>query len=681
MGATDTMGYWRWVVAMALGALLRVWGPLGDVAVRHPDEFFLVYWPLYFSTGDFNHQHTLTAFYPAFHYYLLAALYFVYFGLLKLGGLAWSLDQWVAYEYFWGTDALVRIGRWTTWAFALGTIWWAGCLARRIWGEAEGWVAALLTAVCTLHVRQSGLVAVDVPMTFWFIGAVWAAVRLMGRADRASYCWAGALVGLAAGAKYPGALAAVAVVTAHLSAGRGILDMRLWLAAAMSIAAFFVVTPYTFLDFSTFAGHFVAEASHLQQGHAGQALGLGWWYHLRVSLPSGLGWAGVALAVCGGIAAWQKTRGRVLLASVAAYYLVMGSGELNFVRYALPLVVLGAVLISGAIARVGVPWRYILLLLTLVEPLYGSVRIAQLQRAGDTRAAARQWILRELPSGATCCNFGGWAGDVPVATVEGLWGRIGHYERLWGREKLDELRPFLLREGPEGPFYSYPFSVGNDRHRGERENTVEVLRRHHCDYVLLHRHALSYSHVDTTFASVLALQGELLARFGAGDVHAPRYDSIDAYYLPIGAFGELERAGPEIEIWRVGFGKPTSWTKLNGAFAQAYVLGAMVRLEEGAFAAALALVQQGIRLDTNCTDGYLVSAYLMEKAERDADAVFFYEKALELEPGNADSWIELGNARWRLADEVAARRAYARALAVAPDHPQAAVLRQAVAGE
>ena len=59
---------------------------------------------------------------------------------------------------------------------------------------------------------------------------------------------------------------------------------------------------------------------------------------------------------------------------------------------------------------------------------------------------------------------------------------------------------------------------------------------------------------------------------------------------------------------------------LNGAFAW-LVLGAMVRLEEG-FAAALALVQRGIRLDTNCTDGYLVSAYLMEKAERDADAVF-----------------------------------------------------------
>ena len=41
-------------------------------------------------------------------------------------------------------------------------------------------------------------------------------------------------------------------------------------------------------------------------------------------------------------------------------------------------------------------------------------------------------------------------------------------------------------------------------------------------------------------------------------MYAPRYDPIDAYYVPIGDIGAHERAGPEIEIWRIGFGKPTS---------------------------------------------------------------------------------------------------------------------------
>ena len=67
--------------------------------------------------------------------------------------------------------------------------------------------------------------------------------------------------------------------------------------------------------------------------------------------------------------------------------------------------------------------------------------------------------------------------------------------------------------------------------------------------------------------------------------------------------------------------------------------------------------------DPSCTDGYRVSAYLMEDAGRPDDAIPFYEKALALAPDNAEIWIELGNAHWRLADEVAARRAYARAVA------------------
>ena len=145
---------------LVLAAMLRIWGPLGDVSVRHSDEVFLVYWPLYF----------------------------LYFAALKMGGLDWSLHEWVAYQFFSGGDALVRIGRWVTVFFALGTAVCAGVVARRIWGEADSWMAALFTAVCAIHVRQSGIVAVDVPMTCWFVGAVWASSRL-GRVRKVACCW------------------------------------------------------------------------------------------------------------------------------------------------------------------------------------------------------------------------------------------------------------------------------------------------------------------------------------------------------------------------------------------------------------------------------------------------------------------------------------------------------------
>lgn len=211
---------------------------------------------------------------------------------------------------------------------------------------------------------------------------------------------------------------------------------------------------------------------------------------------------------------------------------------------------------------------------------------------------------------------------------------------------------------------------------------MEALRRYDCSHVILHRHALSYSEVDTALVRTLAGRGELLTRFApAGDVQVERYDPIDAYYVPIGHFGDLQRTGPEIEIWRVGSGAPVSWATLPGALAQVYVFGGALHLQGGAVSEALALVGRGLELDADCTDGYLVSARIMERAGRDGDAVGFYEQAIALGPDRAQSWLEMGNAHRLLGDTAAAMRCFARTLALAPDHTQAAALRQVLAEE
>jgi len=143
----------------------------------------------------------------------------------------------------------------------------------------------------------------------------------------------------------------------------------------------------------------------------------------------------------------------------------------------------------------------------------------------------------------------------------------------------------------------------------------------------------------------------------------------------------LEQTGPEIEIWRVGPDAPAAWATLPGALAQAYVRGAMTRLQGGEIAQALALVERGLYVDADCADGYLVSAYIMERAGRDRDAIGFYERAIALVADRADSWLELGNAHRRLGEAEAARRCYARVLTLVPDHPEAAALRRAVEGD
>lgn len=641
---------WALTAILVVAVLLRIGGPLSDARVQHPDEFHFVYWPLYFTTGDLDPQHTLTAFYPALHYYLLGLLYFVYF-LLQLPANGWSLEQFAMYHFFWDTDSLLHIARWTGVFFAVGTVAWVAFLARRVAGSLAGYIAALLLAFAPLHIRQSGLAAVDIPMAFWYVAAVWAALRLLEKSSWKAYAVAGVFVGLAAASKYPGALSGAAVVAAHWTAKRSWKDRRLWWAGAISVAAFFVATPYTLLDWQTFVGHFSREAAHLQEGH-GQSLGVGWWYHIKVSLRYGLGWLGLGLGLAGVWVAWRSPAGRVLVVALVAYYLVMGSGELVFVRYALPLLVLLAVLAALALTAIveaqrgaRVRWAYALAFCALAEPLYAALSITRLQTASDTRLQAVEWIEQHLPSGAICCNFGGWAGDVPVDTVEELWWKINHYERLWGRDAMDRMRPFLLESGPSHSFFSYAIHPGN---RHYEQGSMAAARELDCSYVIVHEHALAYSTLDSTFLHVLAERGERVARFSQPG-HAV-YDPIDGHYMPIGKFAALQRTGPAIEVWRLRAAEKR-WNSLREVLARAYLRGAATQLGTARLEDALALVQRSLVLNERDVDAYWVAAQIFARAGRTADALNFYERALALGPERADLWRDAASAYQSLGEK------------------------------
>jgi hypothetical protein len=65
----------------------------------------------------------------------------------------------------------------------------------------------------------------------------------------------------------------------------------------------------------------------------------------------------------------------------------------------------------------------------------------------------------------------------------------------------------------------------------------------------------------------------------------------------------------------------------------------------------------------------------LAKAGRPSDAVIELEKAVELEPMNAELWMELGYLALKSADFEAARNAFGRFLKLAPSHPDASQVR------
>ncbi len=657
------------VGSLALAAVLRLWGLFVGSPAQHPDEIFLVIYPLNFLSGDLN-PHDFQK--PSLLYYLLSVVYLGRFAITVLLGSQWDLSQYATYHYFWDNESLLLWARLLCVAFAIGTVWCVWQLARRIYGENAGIISGLLLAVSVLHVRQSALAAVDAPMTFWFVCAVWAAVRLCNHVDVRDYVLAGALVGLAGGTKYPGAAAGLAVVAAHLLGGRRFGDRTLWISGAVAVVVFVVSTPYAVFDFDTFRTHFVFQTQHAQIGR-GEGVPA-WLYHLWVSLRHNIGVLGLAAlpaALVLQIYKHRKMEVWVVLCGFVAFLIAVGWGRLAFMRYALPLATLQVVLVSGLLAAIPAKqWRLLLVVLIAVEPLYGALRVAQLAGSTDTRTEAATWIEANIPPGTNCCNFGGWAGDPAVRTFAHHWWRMKTYARSFGEDRLYSQIEFLNREKPQRPFFA--FAV----HPGIREVTagdLNTIKNAGCAYVITHRHPLSYSTVDTTFHAQLPDYGKVVARWSPVglDEADPEFDPADAYYIPVGSFGALRQTGPQIEVWDVEHfpASPTETQTGNTIFAKGYALWASLKQDEERLEEAWELLSRASSLDSNHVDVLMVNAMLLRKEHRHREALDICQKIAAQRPNSYEVYEAMGV----ILDEIGAHKraisAFRKSLQLNPERP------------
>ena len=640
----DRLRNWALPAILAAAIGLRLWGLAFGFPAEHPDEIFLIVYPLNFFSGDLN-PHSFHK--PTFHFYLLGLLYAAYFVFGKVLGHDWTAAEFSAYHTFFDTDSLLLLARLASVFFSTLTIWGVYRLAKRLAGEGTGLAAAGLLAVSVLHVRQTPLASVDVPLAFWVVGATWAAVRLL-RADRSrDYLLAGALVGLAASTKYPGAAVGLAIPAAHLCAGRSILQGRLWAAPLAAVAVFLATSPYLLLDFATFKAHFLFQASHAQGGRGGGDPA--WWRHLAFSLRHSLGYLGLAAAaIAVGFQVFRQRQAEVwvLLAAFAGFGLAVGWAQLAFVRYALPLAALQAVLVALALNPIPLPrWRALLLLALMIEPLYGSVRVVQLQASEDTRHQARGWMERNAVAGARCCNFGGWAGSVPVETFEHLWWKRQKALRNLDAPAMDALLPFLERENPGKPFFSYVIQHGN---RERSAGSIATVEDFECEYIILHHHPLSASNADTSLVMALDQVGSRVAVFdpeGLDGSH-PDYDPIDAFYIPLAKFGPLRQSGPKVQIWRTDAANPQPRPRQSASMllAAATRRAAKSALDAGAPGEFARLEATAARRDAGFADArfYNDAGIAFRRLGHFYAALRFWDQAISVDPRLADAYFNQG---------------------------------------
>ena len=639
---------------IVVAAALRGWGLAHGELVWHPDEIFMVVIPLGFFGGDLNpHQFH----YPSAHFYLLGAAY----GLLYLTdlarGLTGGLYEWVALHGLFEMERLRDLARWVSFAFSVGTVGLTGIVAGRLAGRSAAALAASALAVSVLHVRQAQIAGVDSAMAFWFVAALWAALRLADDGRLRAYLLCGLFIGICAATKYPGVAAAGGVMGAHLLAGGSLLDRRLWAAGLASAVTFGLLSPYVWLDADTFLRHFRFQIDHVQTGNSPVFLPV--FHHLWFSLRYSLGEPGWLIML--GMICWallRRTRQLdIILCAFACAYALVSWGELVFVRYAMPLFALQVILLGVAMPMVATKlaqyrgprlfWLGVLAAVTLALPTARAFRVASISAAADTRTQAAQWMAQHVRSGSRCCNFGGWAGDVQVRTFEHLWWLLVRHEEAYGLTRLEEVAP-RLQPGTVGrPYYS--FTAGGDRAASET-GSWDLVDDVQCDYVLIHDHPLPSSRLDSSFVAQLKARGQRLASFQPGPgVDTAVFDAMDAYYIPFAHMDGIQRPGPAIEIWHID-GQPQSRRlipSVNERLATAHALLSMSAARDKDWPLALRTVQHAFRY--NPTGPRVVEAWgqLASELGRTQDAVDAFRELSQLEPEHTDGLEALSRLRER----------------------------------
>ena len=259
--------------------------------------------------------------------------------------------------------------------------WWLGM---RSYGRRAAVVGALTVAVATTHVAYSRMAVTDVALTLGVTCAL--ALMLAGRLE-----WAGFAIGLAAAAKYPGAVAVVPLVVAGWGEWR-----RLARAAALAAGGFFVAAPFVVIHGQT-AWRSVSHVNRLARA--------GWlgFEHDPATPFAYINrlWAGVGpLLVLGlvglAVSLWRRGRADLVLASFAiTYWLTLMAQHAHFDRYVLPLVPVVGVLAAR------IPWSASVAVALLVVPLVWSIGDARGLTRTDTRVVAIPELVAALPAGAT----------------------------------------------------------------------------------------------------------------------------------------------------------------------------------------------------------------------------------------------------------------------------------------
>lgn len=462
---------------------------------------------------------------PLFKYVLLGE-YAAIYGWQQLIGATHSPQEFVD-QFRADPSRLYLAARVTGAAFGALTTFASAALGTQLAGRRAGLIAASLTAVAYLLVRDARFGVNDALVTLLVTLGLLFCVRILKRGERWDYAAAGAMVGLAFTAKYDGLALLVPLVLAHF--GRERSQTRRHSHLAIALAAFLLATLMTFPSLITEPARVIQDVYvHLFKDAVGGYDGLdpagGYVFYAR-ALVVGLGWP-LLIATLAGLVfgVISRRREHLVVASLPVVLLgVLGGSQLYFARFALPAIPALLIVASLPLDR-----------LMAVQPIVGlvaaiiaatptavdSVRFDTLLQRPDTRTLAREWIDTNLPESVRIA-----VDSPPLGPSLGL--ARDHTRLATGEAALFDL-------------------------------TLADYRARGVDYVVESSFTSEARAIDPArearrlaFKEALQREASLEMQFRpyAGNTEPPfMYDQI---YAPFNALEQLERPGPTITIYRL----------------------------------------------------------------------------------------------------------------------------------
>jgi len=669
----------------------------------HVDEWQFVLRPLGFWSGDLN-PHFFN--YPTFQFYLASLLYYPYY-LFFHGG---AIEHFIAYRYFAGGEDLIGLVRGLHSLMATGSVAVCGFLGRRLYGPLGGLLAALSLAVMPLAVRFAHLANTDTPTVLWVgLATLWG-VRIVQERRLSDCLWAGVFVGLAGATKYPGALVAVPVGLACWLRISSLRDRGIWLAGGAAVLSFALASPYVVLDapaaleaLGKMGGDHVLSEKH--------STGTSWTHMLGVNLRYGLGLVGLVMLVPGLF--WHPRRRRreewVVVAGLLIFLLLLVVARSDFMRYALPLTPLVAVLWVRLLLIFAGNRKLLALacVVLMIEPLYASWRTRSLLSGEDTRQQVKVLLEKQVEGGCYVFQPTQGAGMIEEISPKRLFPRHFHFLQSYGADDLQAAYEWLSHQE------NLPLLLLHCGYRsGPQRLAKEGRESGSTGWVVWLDHPLLVEG-EPAARQWLIERSSRIAGFSPGETNRAVFDPVDWYFLPVGGFGGTECSGPAIRLGQVAVHNSVSKRGAQEYFGMLsdFLIGdreiEQERWEEAAFH-----YQKGFQTEFHLPDvlteqvlyrytyhlglalsrfgEYDRSAEVLEaaveirddqpelftglgfvygKMGRFEDAIEAWERVLALDPANPDIHLFLGNDYARMEEWDAALDAFQRALEINPRDP------------